>query len=538
MQWKRFVEKRCRLLFRNMPLLGYSLLLLSCVKKNEKLTSTQKSVSVNAPVTVDVGANLEQILEKKIIRGTCQKYNALLDEQGNILPQFKNAFETKKLEILCGKEIFFEPPMDTALAVPESLLLGIQETWPHIAGKGLAKLGFIPDPEDERFPVGMPTGKPLNELWDKPGLLPLGKTRVYACAVCHFGRLPDGRFAVGAPNQVMRINELNLLTSFPFWASDKDKLNPKSWPQKLISYYQNLITEMNLLTTARVMFDGSRVVGWTGFTDKFQKMLLLPRLTFEELESALIEKPGMVNGFALLASGNKIARQTVPQIWNISAHPGEHAKQNSAVLTNFLPADNLEHFIGAAYIMLTITDQYSQNKYINPLAAYLRTLKAPTSQTAKLSGRQLHEGRQAFDRHCVQCHAGKTGESAQWVPLESIKAPRNLLSPMVVGFKPGHWFSQRTFDYLVKWEGGIESLPKEQKGLKVRRLSGVWARERLMSNGAIEGLDHLLCLGRSRSSEGSETPETEQIHADVCEKPSLEERKALRVYLENFSERP
>lgn len=70
---------------------------------------------------------------------------------------------------------------------PAEFLLRLMRDEPAVFGDQFARFGFVPDPNDD-FPVGFKRGA-------------VDRTRVReTCALCHVGRLPDGRTWFGLPN--------------------------------------------------------------------------------------------------------------------------------------------------------------------------------------------------------------------------------------------------------------------------------------------------------------------------------------------------
>ena len=70
---------------------------------------------------------------------------------------------------------------------PVEFILDLMVTEPDVFGDQLAKFGFLPDPNDD-LPIGL-----------KRGQADPSRLRE-TCALCHVGKLPDGRTWLGAPN--------------------------------------------------------------------------------------------------------------------------------------------------------------------------------------------------------------------------------------------------------------------------------------------------------------------------------------------------
>jgi hypothetical protein len=74
-----------------------------------------------------------------------------------------------------------------------------------------------------------------------------------------------------------------------------------------------------------------------------------------------------------------------------------------------------------------------------------------------------------------------------------------------------------------------------KRGVRPRRLKGVWSLDYLMTTGAIRGLDHAFCLnGKVRSETTPTSDESDAVHGDLCSKYSLEDRTALKAFLETY----
>src|SRR5687767_4100648 len=86
--------------------------------------------------------------------------------------------------------MFFYESFGTG-GVPELLVNFIGANFPDEVGSGFSKMGMVRDPTVERDrPLGLAPSRPLGNV----------ETVAFTCASCHFGRLPDGRYAIGAPN--------------------------------------------------------------------------------------------------------------------------------------------------------------------------------------------------------------------------------------------------------------------------------------------------------------------------------------------------
>jgi hypothetical protein len=80
---------------------------------------------------------------------------------------------------------------------PAEFMVALQVSEPEVFGNQFEKFGFIADPNDD-LPVGL-----------KRGLIDPAQVHEN-CAVCHVGKLPDGRYWLGAPNVTLDIDGFRL----------------------------------------------------------------------------------------------------------------------------------------------------------------------------------------------------------------------------------------------------------------------------------------------------------------------------------------
>ncbi len=212
------------------------------------LFGPRDGVNANAAHTVDVGNTIDDILEHdRLIApdGTtaCDKYFGWGGEP---------VVKTEEQKILCGKYQFFYEHWSTE-GLPKMMVEFNEKWFPQFFGNEFEKLGYTPNRHfkrvvtdvvplaagergqrqqcdagfsncqtvegpvatedtwqevytlvaDDQLPVGFQLGPKKSFGFDGAG---------FACAGCHMGRLPDGRYAVGMANQ--HLNYGQLLTGF------------------------------------------------------------------------------------------------------------------------------------------------------------------------------------------------------------------------------------------------------------------------------------------------------------------------------------
>src|SRR3569832_2316408 len=131
-------------------------------------------------VLTNSSADLDALLEHGALTGACDRYRAGATD--------------RKTMLLCGKWMYFYETFGT-VGMPSALVKFMAKNFPAELGLGFANLGMVPDPASaDAMPLGFAPTTPF-----------AGNVEAVAftCAGCHFGRLPDGRYAVGAPNHAI-----------------------------------------------------------------------------------------------------------------------------------------------------------------------------------------------------------------------------------------------------------------------------------------------------------------------------------------------
>ncbi|GEM_PF-3114619 len=111
---------------------------------NEELNDGETTV---VPVTVDVSADLQEMLEVPKVRGACKIYFAKLE---------KKELVSHEERLLCGKEMFFYEPFGTA-SIPRSIIEFMGNELPDSVGLGYTKLGMV---DDRTMTRGCRSGSP------------------------------------------------------------------------------------------------------------------------------------------------------------------------------------------------------------------------------------------------------------------------------------------------------------------------------------------------------------------------------------------
>ena len=98
----------------------------------------------------------------------------------------------------------------------------------------------------------------------------------------------------------------------------------------------------------------------------------------------------------------------------------------------------------------------------------------------------IENGRQVFNQECLDCHQGYQGSSIEVFSFEEIGTDdqmKYILDPDLDGIS----------------DLGVENDPTH--GIKAPRLTGVWAKNRLLHNGSVESLEDLFCIYGERTDD-------------------------------------
>ncbi len=474
--------------------------------------------------TFDVGFELSQVVERDNIEGACERHVARLDPDTEQLQQrFRDDPVAIRDRLRCGKYLFFYSGMSVGSAMPTIAVKGMLEAFPEHLGPAFAKLGAIEDPFDPGMPIGLPPSGRL-QVDGGPAVPPyLSDYRTISCAFCHFGKLADGRYAVGMPNERLELGRFTALMFYAIWLLDERKHDEDAWAEPLRRLYQ---------TGALVILSG-RLPPFLGAGELALKVAATPVPGLLEQEAYLAELPGVANVLSTILGGNKTLFVAAPGIWNISGRTSD--ADTGPKFTAFMPARTLEAMLHDALIIQTTSDEFSTPKYVDPLAEYVRSLEAPAPLHPPADPALVAEGQRVFERKCTECHGSSAGDSSRVIAPADIGLSDAYNAPLAVDYVPANWLSSATLRLLEKAQSQRgDPIPERYEGVRTRRLRGVGRRTRLMSNGAVEGLAHALCIGRLRKDTDRHKPFSDAVHGDLCSNYTIDERKALFAYLERF----
>jgi mono/diheme cytochrome c family protein len=438
---------------------------------------------------VDVSADLEEVLEGGALETACAMSEA---EPAD-----------RRLRLLCGKAMFFYEGFGT-LGVPRPLVTWLLESFPDEVGPGLAGVGMIADPfSDEALPLGLGPGAPFGEV----------ESLAFTCASCHFGQLPDGRFAVGAPNHAYDYGRMNLmmilLPALSIPGADPADHDPEALAA--IQPLRDRMAEDPAIQTALLEALLPLITSGGG---------TLPAFSAENERWYARWRAGTMDFFIepLPFDDGVHTVSKISALWGL---PDADERARHDVATAQLGwtggTSSLENFLaGFVDIGGGELSQWPAER-LAPLAEYVYSLRAPENP-APPPASAVAQGRALYVDQCQGCHGGPRGMGHEVYTYEEIGTDDEM-----------RWWADGA-DHDGELCCGLEFQPGDTLtgGIKSPRLAGLWAMSRFLHNGALDSLEQLLCL---EPRPGETAPAfADRGHDYGCD-ASTEEREALLAYL-------
>ena len=398
---------------------------------------------------------LEEVLEYGFLDEACELYDEFPWDED--------------LKVRCGKAMFFYEGFG-GMGIPQPLLDFVSTKFPDELGEGFAEYGMILDPySEQKRPIGYGKGAPMGNV----------ETLAYSCASCHFGQLPDGRYSVGMGNYDYEAGKqflaLMLLPQAVMPGFNDDEHDSDAL--EIIQPLRQKLWDSPLLFAQ---------MGWN----------LLPLLWESDMSAAEISrdveaayaswKPGTMDVFIppLPIDDEVHIVSKIPSLWSIpTTDEQEQFDMPDAMLAWNGGSPHLEHFL-SGFLALGDSDSWTLED-VEPLIAYLNTLEAP-KHLLDLDENKVDSGRRIFNQECLDCHQGFQGSSTEIFSFEEIGTDDRMmyiLDPDLDGIS----------------DFGVENNPTH--GIKAPRLTGVWAKSRLLHNGSVDSLEELLCMFEDRSDD-------------------------------------
>lgn len=414
--------------------------------------------------------------------------------------------EDRHAKLLCGKYRFFYEPMGTD-GIPAPLLDWVGRSFPDWAGEAFSRFGLVPDPYAT-------TPRPLG--FGPSGTFGLAESVGMTCASCHFGRMPDGRYAVGYPNHRYRYGEhmLSLMVGVKAGVPGFDASAHHPDAVALITpmidaFSANPALRLSLLWDLIPLLPGianvpdvpydvqGQYASWRTGTMDF---LIAPLSADDEVHT-----PSRISPLWGIADDGDVA-----------AYGSEHAQLGWTGGTRSI----LDFARGFVHVGGGELAQWPDAE-LEPLAEFILSLRAPQSPGTAPDA-TIEEGRSIFrSAGCEDCHGGPRGGGTRIHRWDEVGTDATLAQWGAPDGEGGLCCGLSDFDHAYDTEG-----------IKAPRLVGLWAFERFLHNGSLDSLEQLLCLVPRPASEAA--PFANTGHTFGCDTLSVDERRALLSFLRSI----
>lgn len=436
---------------------------------------------------VNVSSDLEALLEGGTLGEACEAY-------------FKGAKDRVSM-LRCGKAMFFYESFGTS-GVPAALVDFLVTMMPGTIGAGMEKLGMVPDPfSTKALPLGIVPSAPA---------APNVPAYAFSCASCHFGRLPDGRYAVGAPNHDYDYGMQNLAFAlFPQLAiADAGNHDPAA-----VARVQPMLDELAATPGLKLVMLGS-LLGLLSVD--------IPSFPADVQHHYASWKTGTMD-FLIAPLPIDDGVHTVSKISALWSLPTPQQIEASGMAHAMLgwggPVRSTMNFLKEFVSFGGGNPADWPEEKLEPLVAYLESLRAPANP-APPPADSVEQGRVLFStKGCIGCHSGPAGSGLRTYGLEEIGT-----DPAIAG-----WLDA-DLDGVPCCEAPLEPGETLSHGIKSPRLVGAWATKRFLHNGSVDSLESLFCVDGPRGKI-DELAYRDSGHDMTCDGLSETEKRALIDYL-------
>ncbi len=435
----------------------------------------------------NVSSDLDAVLERGALANACAHY--------------RSGQTDRKTMLLCGKWMYFYESFGT-LGVPSAIVKFLAQNFPDELGIGFSKLGMVLDPSSaDKLPLGM---GPTNKIEGKVDAL------AFTCASCHFGRLPDGRYAVGAPNHEFDYGtQILAMTLAPGLGLGTG--NPADHDPSAVAKVQPLVDRLKNDTLLRAKFGLS----------------LLPLLSLKqpgmtkEIEGQYASWPPGTMDFVIAPLPMDDHVHVVGKMIGLWGIPRKAEQDSAGMKTALLgwagQAKSLEEFVSGFATLGGVAPPTPDE--MKPILEYIYSLRAPANPSPP-DATLVAEGASLFaNKGCAGCHDGPRGSGRRSYTFDEIGTDRAL----------SRWADPNLTGTACC---GLEVEPGSlQHGVKSPRLVGQWALRRFLHNGSLRTLEQLFCLD-PRPTGGVE-PFRADGHSFTCDGLGEHDKYALIAFLES-----
>lgn len=511
----------------------------SCLSRTSNTFPTNQTHSDAADAlafdvqAVNQSRDLKAVLQTEVSRGACEVYFKAVGG-----PWAKLSFEeiykrtSKNLREMCGKFLFTYGIPKAKGTVPERYLRGAMKAWPDLIGEAYTKAGLYPNPDDPGFPVGIPPSSEANFLGQA---LAGFKSRLpAACALCHFGKNPQGEYHYGMPNESFHMGRYALSLMYALWIFDQGRKEEGYWNPGLTQILESMKAQAEASKEPGVLLpDLSQIPKAIPITHMISLVASLSRLTKADQRDLLHDDVGKGPAFTLALATEEPLFLATPSLFGIEA-PHDNTDVSAESVGSFAHSPSLEGHVAEALFIASASNIYESNIWTAPLSDFIRSLKPPRPKPST-SPDLVDSGRRLFEQRCKSCHAQQSGGGGKLFSATRLGILKNYESPYLLTNKPVGSVAKKNFAEILQLMGrihaGTSRHVEELAGLKPRRLAGSWSKKYLMTTGAIYGLDHAFCLnGKLRKDKTPKDSDSDSVHSDLCT-GSEEERIALKEFL-------
>ncbi len=433
----------------------------------------------------DVSADLSALLEHGALPGACAAY--------------RDAPDDRRARLLCGKAMFFGEGFDT-LGIPAALFDTLPELFPDETGPAWSNFGLVPDPDQPGRPLGFGPGRVEGD-----GI----ETVALTCAACHFGPLPDGRYAVGAANHGYDYGRHMMALMLVPQAADP-RFDPAEHHPLAIAAVQPMLDRLEREPALGVQLG----------------LELLPLLSLGAPPTPTVEQegdyaswlPGTMD-FVIaplpVDDGVHTVSKIIP-LWDLPTDAEiEAAGMPHAMLAWSGGATSLGVFLDGFVTIGGGDAQVWDHDALGPLHDYILSLRAPTNPEPP-DADAAARGEAVFDAACASCHDGPRGSGREVYTYDEIGTDAAMAA----------WGAPDASGAPCCGLGDADTVLT--RGIKSPRIGGTWAQQRFLHNGSLPDLASLLCLTARPDDLGE--PFGTAGHTYGCDHPERE-RRDLVAYL-------
>lgn len=447
----------------------------------------------------NIASDLSALLENGTLPGACTAWE---QDPSN-----------REKRLRCGKAMFFYEGFDT-VGVPAPIFDFFGQEFEEELGLGFSAYGVIPDPySDINRPLGFVPGAPLRT--SMLGIERDVETVAFTCASCHFGQLPDGRYAVGAPNHNYEYgNHILALLLAP--SSAGLGFREEDHHPDAIEKIRPVLDRLDSSNGLKIRL-GIDLLPLLGAQDE------TPLVSYEDEGHYAHWLSGTMD-FMMAPLPLDDTVHTVSKIislWDIPAEDEEESyDMPHAMLSWSGGAQSVMQFLRGFVAIGDGADDAWPDERLAPLAEYIISLRAPEPLSAP-DATLVAEGRDIFfgAGQCIDCHAGPRGGGQRLYTFEEIGTDDAMRA----------WGDPELDGELCCGLGAGEPT----HGIKSPRLNGLFAQTRFLHNGSVSSLEELLCY------DGPRDP-IEAIafgnagHEFGCDDLTQEDKDALLAFLRSL----